>query len=66
MDASVGARRGRWRPRGFWVIEAIGAEAFDAGHWDEARRLFVESALSEEFPDFLTLPAYQSVLASER
>jgi len=46
--------------------EAIGAEAFDAGHWDEARRLFVESALSEEFPDFLTLPAYQSVLASER
>ena len=46
--------------------DALGAEAFDAGDWAEARRLFVESALSEEFPDFLTLPAYQSVLASER
>jgi malate synthase len=45
--------------------EAVGPEAFDAGHWAEARRLFVESALSEEFPDFLTLPAYQSVLAAE-
>jgi malate synthase len=46
--------------------EAVGPEAFDAGNWDEARRLFVESALSEEFPDFLTLPAYQSVLAAEK
>jgi malate synthase len=45
--------------------ERLGAEAFDAGHWAEARRLFVESALSEEFPDFLTLPAYRSVLAAE-
>jgi malate synthase len=46
--------------------DAVGAEAFDAGHWAEARRLFTESALSEEFPDFLTLPAYQSVLAAEK
>jgi malate synthase len=46
--------------------DAIGDEAFAAGHWDEARRLFVESALSEEFPDFLTLPAYRAVLAAER
>ena len=42
----------------------VGEEAFDAGSWAEARRLFVDSALSEEFPDFLTLPAYQSLLAA--
>ena len=39
-------------------------EAFDSGHWAEARRLFVSTALSEEFPDFLTIPAYESVLAA--
>jgi malate synthase len=43
--------------------EAVGDSAFAAGHWAEARRLFVDSALSQEFPDFLTLPAYQQVLA---
>ena len=46
--------------------EAVGEEAFAAGHWAQARDLFVGSALSEEFPDFLTLPAYQQVLAAER
>ena len=46
--------------------EAVGAEAFAAGHWADARSLFVGSALSEEFPDFLTLPAYQVILAAER
>jgi malate synthase len=35
-------------------------------HLAEARRLFVESALDPDYPDFLTLPAYRSVLASER
>ena len=34
--------------------------------WETARRLFVESALGAEFVDFLTLPAYQAVLALER
>ncbi len=34
--------------------------------WETARRLFVESALAAEFVDFLTLPAYQAVLALER
>ena len=46
--------------------EAVGEDAFAAGHWSDARRLFDGSALSEEFPDFLTLPAYQAVLAAER
>ena len=44
--------------------DAVGAEAFESGHWADARRLFAESALSEEFPDLLTLPAYAVVLAS--
>ncbi len=44
---------------------AIGDDdAFDADHWAEARRLFASTALSDEFPDFLTLPAYESVLAA--
>ena len=46
--------------------EAVGAEAFTAGHWADARRLFVGSALSADFPDFLTLPAYAVVLANEQ
>jgi malate synthase len=33
--------------------------------WDAARRLFVECALDPDFPAFLTLPAYQEVLAQE-
>jgi malate synthase len=43
---------------------AVGDEAFDAGSWAEARRLFEEAALADDFPDFLTLPAYRSVLAA--
>jgi malate synthase len=45
--------------------DALGEQAFAAGHWAEARSLFVGSALSEEFPDFLTLPAYAALLAAE-
>ena len=45
---------------------ALEAAADDASHLAEARRLFVESALDPDYPDFLTLPAYRSVLESER
>jgi malate synthase len=38
---------------------AVGDEAFSAGRWDDARATFTEMALAEEFPDFLTLPAYE-------
>jgi malate synthase len=34
-------------------------EAFSSGRWDDARALFTEMALADEFPDFLTLPAYE-------
>ena len=42
-----------------------GDEAFAAGHWEVARDLFVDSALAEEYPDFLTLPAYAALLSAE-
>jgi malate synthase len=36
----------------------IGHEAYEAGRFDEARALFEEVSLADEFPNFLTLPAY--------
>jgi malate synthase len=45
----------------------VGSDVFDADPlWDKARQLFVDCALADDFPDFLTLPAYQVVLADER
>ncbi len=41
------------------AIEKSRGEAFASGRWDEARSLFVETSLADEYPDFLTLPAYQ-------
>jgi malate synthase len=35
-----------------------GEQAFVGGRWDDARSTFAEMALSEEYADFLTLPAY--------
>ena len=35
-----------------------------ADHLDTARRVFVETALDDEFVDFLTVPAYAAVLAA--
>jgi malate synthase len=43
------------------VREAIGASAFDAGRFDEARALFEQVALSDQFVEFLTLPAYDYI-----
>jgi malate synthase len=39
-------------------IEQSRGDAFASGRWDEARSLFVETSLADEYPDFLTLPAY--------
>jgi len=39
--------------------DQLGAEAFDAGRWRDARELFERVALDEHFVDFLTLPAYE-------
>ncbi|HET6876681.1 MAG TPA: malate synthase A [Jatrophihabitans sp.] len=40
------------------IRESHGA-AFASGRWDDARALFTEMALADDYPDFLTLPAYQ-------
>src|SRR5919107_3662088 len=39
-------------------IEQSRGDAFASGRWDDARSLFVETSLADEYPDFLTLPAY--------
>jgi malate synthase len=44
------------------AIEAeIGTEAFDGGHWLQARDLLLTLATGEEFVDFLTYEAYPLV-----
>ena len=39
----------------------VGADAFRRGRWDEARALFEQVALADDFAEFLTLPAYEHV-----
>lgn len=46
------------------VIEAeVGAERFAAGAFDAAKELFFEVATSETLVEFLTLPAYEHIVA---
>ena len=44
------------------LLEAAG----DSGHLETARGLFLQSALDDDFVDFLTLPAYAAVLRDEQ
>jgi malate synthase len=39
----------------------LGEQAFDAGRFKEAREIFEQVALADEFVEFLTLPAYERV-----
>jgi malate synthase len=41
------------------AIRRARGDSFDAGRWDDARALFLEMALADEYPEFLTLPAYE-------
>jgi malate synthase len=41
------------------IREAVGEDAFGSGRWEDARALFTEMALADDFADFLTLPAYE-------
>jgi malate synthase len=43
------------------IREAIGGQAYNQGRFEEAAELFEQVALSEQFVEFLTLPAYQHV-----
>lgn len=37
----------------------IGHDAYESGRFDDARQLFEEVSLASDFPNFLTLPAYE-------
>ncbi|MBA2638720.1 MAG: malate synthase A [Nocardioidaceae bacterium] len=41
------------------IRDTIGADAFGSGRYDQAKALYAEMALSEDFAEFLTLPAYE-------
>jgi malate synthase len=41
------------------IRELVGAEAYEGGRFAEARQLFEQIALADDFVDFLTLPAYE-------
>src|SRR4051812_21757133 len=46
------------------VRQEVGAARFDRGHFPEARKLFEQVATSEDFEDFLTIPAYDVLVKS--
>ena len=37
----------------------LGHDVYDGARFEEARHLFTEVALADDFPDFLTIPAYE-------
>jgi malate synthase len=37
----------------------LGHEVYDGARFEEARNLFTDVALADDFPDFLTIPAYE-------
>jgi malate synthase len=43
----------------------MGRARFASGHFDEARALFTQVAISSELQDFLTIPAYDTLVQSE-
>ncbi|MDP9436668.1 MAG: malate synthase A, partial [Actinomycetota bacterium] len=43
------------------IRESVGEERFAAGRYDEARQLFEQVALADDFTEFLTLPAYEKI-----
>ncbi len=43
------------------IKSAVGDDAFSKGRYDEARAIFDGVALSEEFQEFLTIPAYEQI-----
>ncbi len=45
------------------IREEVGNQAFTSGRYDEARDLFWEMTVSDEFQEFLTLPAYERISA---
>ncbi|WP_424211142.1 malate synthase A [Streptomyces sp. BI20] len=46
------------------IREEIGAEVFDAGQWQAAHDLLLQVSLDADYADFLTLPAYDRLIAN--
>jgi malate synthase len=47
------------------IHREVGDQRFKSGRFDRARTLFVELATAPHFQDFLTLPAYEALVAGE-
>jgi malate synthase len=47
------------------IRSEVGAKRFDAGRFDEARDLFVRVATTDPMIEFLTLPAYETLVMTE-
>jgi malate synthase len=43
------------------IKHVVGDDEFGEGRWNDARSLFTEMALADDFADFLTLPAYEQM-----
>ncbi len=43
------------------IKDAVGGETFEKGRWPEAREVFELVALSDDYVEFLTLPAYELI-----
>jgi malate synthase len=52
VEAMIGEEMDRIRAE-------VGEDAFAGGRWDDARSTYTEMALSDDYVDFLTLPAYE-------
>lgn len=47
------------------IRAAIGAEAYEKRYFNQASKIFSDLILSDQFTDFLTLPAYEQLLENE-
>jgi len=47
------------------ICKAVGEKAYEKGCFDEARQLFAKLSTADTLADFLTLPAYEALLARE-
>jgi len=43
------------------IEKAVGADFFASGRYDDAQRIFEQVALSDDFQEFLTIPAYEHI-----
>jgi len=43
------------------IEKAVGTDFFGKGRYDDARQIFEQVALSDDFQEFLTIPAYEHI-----